>query len=114
MLLLAGNGGALGDRPAPRSALARSSAVVWGRRVSYGDKWPPAEVINAREAAWAGTRSAAEVVARLDDSHRAAVAMVESFTADEAADERFRRFVTAQMHGHYPEHLAELRAALEL
>jgi hypothetical protein len=74
--------------------------------------WPPAEVHNAREAAWARARPAADVVARWDRAHARCLALVRDLSDAEAADARFAEAVQAQTYGHYPEHVAELRAAL--
>lgn len=77
-----------------------------------GSPWPPADVHNAREAAWARARPASEVVARWHRAHEQAVEVFRSFTAEEAADPRFTERMTASV-SHMDEHLAELQALLE-
>jgi hypothetical protein len=74
--------------------------------------WPPAEVHNAREAAWSRARPAADVVARWDRAHARCLALVRDLSDAELADARFAEEVKAQTYGHYPEHLAELQFAL--
>lgn len=74
--------------------------------------WPEADVHNAREAAWSRTRSAADVLARWDRAHDRCLAAVRDLTDEEAADPRFVDEVRNQTYGNYPEHLAELGAAV--
>ncbi|HEX4211818.1 MAG TPA: DinB family protein [Candidatus Dormibacteraeota bacterium] len=75
------------------------------------DGWPHADVHNAREAAWARTHSVAEVLARWDRAHARCLAAVGGLSDAELADARFIDEVKMQTYGHYPEHLAEMRAA---
>ena len=74
------------------------------------DGWPPADVHNAREASWAQTRTASEVLARLDRAHDEMVAVVSTVTDQEALEHRdyFDR-----LPRHYVEHLPELQALEE-
>jgi hypothetical protein len=44
--------------------------------------WPSADVHNGREASWARSRSAAEVVARLDAGHAVFTSLLESLRAE--------------------------------
>jgi hypothetical protein len=74
------------------------------------DPWPETAVHNAREAAWARERSAEQVLARWDRVHERVVALIESFSETEAADERYQEKIKAETYGHYPEHLAEVEA----
>jgi hypothetical protein len=74
--------------------------------------WPHFDVHNAREAAWSRGRPAAEVLARWDRAHARCLALVRDLTEAELADPRFLDEVRTQTYGHYPEHLAELRAAV--
>lgn len=76
------------------------------------DGWPPAEVHNAREAAWARDRTVEEVLGRLDRAHARALEVVRSITADEIErDDRFPKFVELK-GAHYDEHRPELEALL--
>jgi hypothetical protein len=73
--------------------------------------WPTADVHNAREAAWAGSRSAAEVVARLDAGHAVFRSLLESLRADEVTDDRYRNYVD-HMCTEFDAHLDELQDLL--
>lgn len=76
------------------------------------DGWPTAEVHNAREAAWASNRPAAEVVARLDRAHARAMEIVSTVTAEELErDHRFGELLALKWE-HYDEHRPELEALL--
>lgn len=76
-----------------------------------GEPWPVADVHNAREAAWARTRPAEEVLARWDRAHERLLAVVTTITEDEARrDEYFAKIGTAT-YDHYAEHLFELEGA---
>jgi DNA-binding NarL/FixJ family response regulator len=77
-----------------------------------GSPWPAADVHNEREAAWARSRPAAEVVARWRRSHEQALEVFRSLTADESTDPRFTERMAASV-SHMDEHLAELRALLD-
>lgn len=69
------------------------------------DQWPSADVHNAREAAWARSRSSAEVVERCDRAHRQLGALLATVTDDEVA-EHLDYF--GNLGSHYEEHLAEI------
>jgi hypothetical protein len=75
-----------------------------------GDEWPPAEVHNARESAWAREQTVHEVLARWDAAHEQLLAVVASVTDDEVAEhaDYFER-----LGDHYEEHLPELLVLLE-
>ena len=71
-------------------------------------EWPAADVHNAREAAWARTRSDDTVVARADRAHDRLRAFLETVT-DEEADEHAAYF--ADVDGHLDAHrVGELTA----
>lgn len=80
-----------------------------GDDLAVDGPWPPASVHNAREAAWARSRSAKEVLVRLDAAHRRAVMITAGLDDEEMDDERFTGKVRAATIDHYLEHLAELR-----
>lgn len=71
-----------------------------------GNDWPPADVHNAREAAWARARSAVEVLERCDRAHAQLVALLLTVTDEEVAEheEYFR-----PLGAHYEHHEPELR-----
>ena len=69
------------------------------------DEWPSPDVHNAREAAWARTRSSAEVVERCDRAHRELAVLLATLTDDEVA-EHLDYF--GKLGDHYEEHLAEI------
>lgn len=73
--------------------------------------WPIADVHNAREASWARSRSAAEVVARLDARHAVFRSLLESLRADELTDDRYRNYV-GQVCTEFDAHLEELQDLL--
>ncbi len=73
--------------------------------------WPTADVHNAREASWARSRSAAEVVARLDAGHAVFTSLLESLHADELTDDRYRNYVD-HMCTEFDAHLEELQDLL--
>lgn len=75
-------------------------------------EWPRADVHNAREAEWARTRPAAEVIARLDRAHDRAMAVARTFTDAEVSDPRFRSYI-AEKIGHYDEHRPELETLVQ-
>lgn len=70
-----------------------------------GEAWAPTEVHNAREAAWARTRSGADVLARLDCAHEQLVALLATITDQEVLEhgDYFHRLPL-----HYAEHHPEL------
>lgn len=70
-----------------------------------GEAWAPADVHNAREAAWARRRTSAEVLTRLDGAHADMVALLSTVAEQEASEHRdyFDRLPL-----HYVEHLPEL------
>jgi hypothetical protein len=80
--------------------------VWWGPRP---DDPCTADVHNAREASWARSRSASEVLGRWDRAHDRIAALVASFSDAEAEDERYQKKIRAETYGHYPEHLAEIQ-----
>lgn len=72
--------------------------------------WPIADVHNAREAAWATARPAAEVVARLDAGHGRFAGLLDSLSPAEVADQRYRDYVRDFCE--LDAHLRELTALL--
>lgn len=72
---------------------------------AQGEGWPTADVHNAREAAWARTRTEADVLARLDRSHGQLLDLLATVTDREVVDHAgyFRR-----LPSHYIEHQPEL------
>jgi hypothetical protein len=70
-----------------------------------GGVWPPADVHNAREAAWARTRSPAEVVDRCESAHRQLVDLLATVTDDEV-HQHLGYF--QGLGSHYGEHLGDL------
>ncbi len=70
-----------------------------------GAAWPTTEVHNAREAAWARTRSGADVVARLDRAHEQLVDLLSTISDQEMLEhgDYFRG-----LPRHYAEHHPEL------
>ena len=80
-----------------------------GDDLAVSGPWPPADVHNAREAAWARKHSVREVLGRMDAAHRRAVMVAGGLDDEEMADERFTGKVRAATIDHYQEHLAELR-----
>lgn len=68
--------------------------------------WPPADVHNAREAAWARSRTSAEVIARCDRAHAQLIALLETLRDEEVTD-HFDYF--SGLGSHYGEHLGELQ-----
>jgi hypothetical protein len=73
------------------------------------DPWPRADEHNAREAAWARPRSAAEVIARWDTAHQNLVGTVASLTdSDVAAHKDY----WGELDGRYTHHLPELESLL--
>jgi hypothetical protein len=73
-----------------------------------GEPWPIADVHNAREAAWARTRSPEEVLARWDRAHERLLVVVRTITAEEAHRDEYFRKIRAATYDHYAEHLFEL------
>jgi hypothetical protein len=73
-----------------------------------GDPWPIAGVHNAREAAWARTRSAEEVLGRWDLAHERLLAVVTTITEEEARRDEYFGKIAAATYDHYAEHLFEL------
>lgn len=72
------------------------------------EPWPIADVHNAREAAWARSRSAEEVLARWDRAHERLLAVVTSITEEEARRDEYFGKIGAATYDHYAEHLSEL------
>jgi hypothetical protein len=73
------------------------------------EPWPRADVHNAREAAWARSRSPTQVVARLDAAYAQLTAIVATLTEQEidAHSEYWQ-----ELDGRYRDHLPELEALL--
>ena len=71
--------------------------------------WPIADVHNAREAAWATSRPAQEVVARLDAGHGRLAGLLDSLSPVELADQRYRDYV-GDLCVELDAHLRELTA----
>lgn len=97
-------------------AMFRGEAVPPGWEFGSGDigvpegaPWPPADVHNAREAAWARTQPASVVVGRWHRACAQAIELFRSFTPAETADERFMERLQPR---HLEEHLPELLALL--
>jgi hypothetical protein len=78
--------------------------------LGLGGGWPEADVHNAREAAWARGRPAAEVVARCDRAHAQLVALLETLTDDEVAA---HLGYFSDLGRHYEEHLADLTSCAD-
>jgi hypothetical protein len=74
------------------------------------EPWPKDEVHNAREAEWARSRSAAEVLERWDRAHEKLLPVLKTVT-DREAQEHTVYF--SRLSEHLQEHLAEVRAAFE-
>ncbi len=72
-----------------------------------GEGWPPADVHNSREAAWARQRSGAEVLDRFDRAHEQLLAVLSTVTEQEAL-EHSDYFNSLPLH--YLEHQPELEA----
>lgn len=70
--------------------------------------WPEADVHYAREAAWARTRSATEVIDRCDRAHTQLMRLIDTLTDDEVAD-HLQYF--QDLGSHYCEHLLEIAPA---
>ncbi|HVE93786.1 MAG TPA: DinB family protein [Acidimicrobiales bacterium] len=70
-------------------------------------EWPPEDVHNAREAAWAREQTVETVLARVDAAHAGAISAIAGFTAEELADEKFIDYVD-NCASHYAGHAAEL------
>lgn len=73
-----------------------------------GDPWPVSAVHNAREAAWARSRSGQEVLDRWARAHERMLAVVVTITDEEARKHEYFGKVGAATYDHYAEHLAEL------
>jgi hypothetical protein len=82
-----------------------------GDDLAVSGEWPRTDVHNAREAAWAQSRSATEVLARLDAAHRRTLEVVNTLTEAELSDPRFLRKVLDGSADHFAMHFAELREA---
>jgi len=67
--------------------------------------WPEADVHNAREATWARSRSATEVIERCDRAHRQLVALLATVNDDELVS---HLDYFSDLAIHYVEHLHEL------
>ncbi len=76
------------------------------------DPWPVADVHNAREAAWARSRTAADAVARLDRAHHQLVEVVASLSEDEANNERYTEKIASATWRHYAKHLPEVETVM--
>lgn len=74
-----------------------------------GDTWPAADVHNAREAAWARSRSSEELMERWAVAHQQLLATLATVT-DAEAKEQTEYF--GQIAKHLDEHLPELQALL--
>jgi hypothetical protein len=75
------------------------------------DPWPRADVHNAREAAWARPRPAAEVLARWDEVHRRLRETLRTITDEEAAEHS--DYLNSEIPGRYSQHMDELEALLD-
>jgi hypothetical protein len=91
--------------------LRHDFAFASGYTPEPGAPWPTADVHNAREAAWASSRRAAEVVARLDAGHAVFTSLLGSLRADELADDRYGDYVD-HMCTEFDAHLEELHDLL--
>lgn len=72
------------------------------------DPWPVSAVHNAREAAWARSRSPGEVLARWDRAHERLLRVVATITSEEARKEQYFGKIGAATYQHYAEHLTEI------
>jgi len=70
------------------------------------DDWPPADIHNAREAAWARATPAAEVLDRCDRAHAQLGALLGTLTDEEVAE---HEEYFAPLGDHYDHHAPELR-----
>ncbi|MGH2491446.1 MAG: maleylpyruvate isomerase N-terminal domain-containing protein [Candidatus Limnocylindria bacterium] len=68
---------------------------------------------NAKAAAEARALSRDEVLRRWTDAHQDTLALVKGLNADEIADERFIEKLNGETYGHYPDHFADLGAAIK-
>ncbi len=83
--------------------------LVFGSGYQPVEEWPRADVHNAREAAWARTQSAADVIARCERAHASMVAFLAMVTDDEIAT---HEAYFAEIGEHFEEHLPELEGLL--
>jgi hypothetical protein len=67
---------------------------------------------NAKAAAAARDISREELLERWEDEHRRLVEIVRSLNDDELANERLVEKIVGDTHGHYPDHYADLGAAI--
>jgi hypothetical protein len=82
----------------------------FGSGYSPEAEWPSANVHNAREAEWARSRTAAEVMARWDRAHEQLLAILSTVTDREAAEQAA---YFDEVGNHFREHLGELEALLD-
>jgi hypothetical protein len=68
---------------------------------------------NAKAAADAKALPRDEVLRRWQDAHARVLEMVGSFNDDELADQRFIDKLECETYGHYPDHFADLGAAIK-
>jgi hypothetical protein len=80
-----------------------------GQREPGGD----VDAKNARAAAEARALSRDEILKRWGDAHERVLATVRTLTDDELADERVIEKLSGETYGHYPDHFADLGAAIK-
>jgi hypothetical protein len=68
---------------------------------------------NAKAAADARQLSRDDVLTRLESAHGRVIEIVRSLTDDELADERVIEKLECETYGHYPDHFADLGAAIK-
>ena len=79
--------------------------------LAEGEPWPPADVHNAREAAWARSQPASVVVGRWRRAVAQALELFRNYTPAETNDARFVERISVV---HLEEHLPELLGLLDL
>jgi hypothetical protein len=89
-----------------------ASAWYGGSDLMVAGEWPSADIHNAREAAWARTKSVAEVISRWDAAHTALINIVGTLSAAEVLDQRFFEIVSESTVEHFAEHLLELSSGI--
>lgn len=94
--------------------MLRGREIPGGWRFASGyvaeTEWPPADLHNAREGAWARGQASEAVLKRLDQAHQGLVDALQSVT-DAEATQHSQYF--ASLGEHYREHLPELRALVD-
>jgi len=71
--------------------------------------WPDADTHNAREARWARTRSASEVLERLAQARQKLIAMITTITDEEASGPIGQQWSGEAICRHVDQHLAKIK-----